>query len=82
MGKIRMPYLYWAHHLGETSEGRVDSLKRVYSFLFISLYCALGSGVHVQIIQDCCIDTYMAMWFAASIPLSPISGISPHVISP
>ena len=45
-------------------------------------YCSLGSGVHVQIMQDCCIGTYMAMWFAASIPPSPISGISPHVIPP
>ena len=33
------------------------------------------------IMQDCCIGTYMAMWFAA-IPPSPVSGISPHVIHP
>ncbi|XP_074235421.1 uncharacterized protein LOC141580079 isoform X2 [Saimiri boliviensis] len=26
------------------------------------------SGVHVQIMQDRCIGTHMAMWFAASIP--------------
>ena len=32
--------------------------------------------------RDCCIGTYMARWFATSIPLSPISGISPHIISP
>ena len=32
--------------------------------------------------QDGCIGTYMAMWFAASIPLSPTSDISPHVIPP
>ena len=30
--------------------------------------CTLGSGVHVQIMQDCYIGTYMAMWFAAFIP--------------
>ena len=30
----------------------------------------LGSGVHVQNMQDCCIGMYMAMWFAASIPPS------------
>ena len=49
-----------------------------YIYMF---YCTLASGVHVQSMQDCCIGTYMATWFAASIPLSPISGISPHVIS-
>ena len=42
----------------------------------------LGSGVHVQIMWDCCIGTHMAMWFAASIPQAPISGIYPHVIPP
>ena len=31
-------------------------------------YCTLGSGVHVQNMQNCCIGMYMAMWFAASIP--------------
>ena len=30
--------------------------------------------------QDYCIGTHMAMWFAASIPPSPTSGISPYVI--
>ena len=48
----------------------------------IYIYCTLGSGVHVQNMQDCCIGTYRAMWFAASIPPSPIYGIFPHVISP
>ena len=43
-------------------------------------YCTLGCGVHVQIMQDCCIDTHMAMWFADSILPSPTSGISHHVI--
>ena len=49
--------------------------------IFFLFYSTLCSGVHVQIIQDCCIGTYMAMWFAALLP-SPISGISPHVIPP
>ena len=31
-------------------------------------YCILGFGVHVKNMQGCCIGTYMAMWFAASIP--------------
>ena len=34
----------------------------------------------MQSMQDCCIGTYMAMWFAASIPLSSICDISPPVI--
>ncbi|KAL0611901.1 UPF0764 protein C16orf89, partial [Plecturocebus cupreus] len=41
-----------------------------------------SSGVHVQIMQDCCIGTYMARWFAAFILPSPISGISPLIIPP
>ena len=54
-------------------------------------YCTLGFGVHVQIMQDCCIGTYMAMWFAAfllityylaflpmlSLPNSPPPAVSP-----
>ena len=40
-------------------------------------YFTLGSGIHVQNMQDCCIGTYMAMWFAASNPPSPIPGLSP-----
>ena len=38
--------------------------------------------VHVQIVQDCCVGTQMALWFAASNTPSPTSGISPHVIPP
>ena len=51
-----------------------------FIYLFFLLY--LGSGVPVQIMQDFCIGTHMAMWFAASILLSPTSGISPHLILP
>ena len=32
--------------------------------------------------QDSCIGTHMAVCFAASVPLSPISGTSPHIIPP
>ena len=32
--------------------------------------------------QNCCIGTYMARWFAAFIPLSPIYGIYPHISLP
>ena len=50
-----------------------------YIYMF---YCTLASGVHVQSMQDCCIGTYMATWFAASIPLSSTLGISPNAIPP
>ena len=54
-----------------------------YGFIWtVFFYCTLGSGVHVQIVKGCCIGTYMAMWFAASIPPSSTSGISPHVLPP
>ena len=45
--------------------------------------CNLGSGIHVQIMQDCWLGTYMARWFAAFIP--PITYIwyfSLHYPSP
>ena len=42
-------------------------LPRVMLFF---LNCTLGSGVHVQIMQERCTGTYMARWFAASMPLS------------
>ena len=49
---------------------------------FLNFYCTLGSGVHVQIMQGCCIGAYITRWFAASISPLTISGISPHVIRP
>ena len=45
-------------------------------------YWTLGSGVHVQIMQGCCIGAYITRWFAASIPPSSISSISPQVVPP
>ena len=36
--------------------------------IYLFIYCTLDSGVHVQIMQDCCIGTYMKMWFAPSTP--------------
>ena len=70
---------------------QMKSLKHIFGkvlwlvfwvMLFFFYNCTLDSGVHVQIMQDCCIGTHMTLWFAASIPPSPISGISPHVIPP
>ena len=57
-------------------------LPPVPLFCSIGLYLCFGSGVHVQIIQDCYTGTHMAMWLATSIPLLPTSGISTHVIPP
>ena len=58
-------------------------LVHIFFFKNFYFYCTLGSRVHVQMMQDYCIGTYMAMWFAASTaPPSPIFGISPHVIPP
>ena len=53
-----------------------------YTFLLIYLFnCILGLGVHVKNMQDSCIGTHVAAWFAAFLP-SPTFGISPHAISP
>ena len=57
-------------------------IKVMLLFLKYIFYCILGIGIHVKNMQDCRIGTYMAMWFATSIPPSPISGISLHVIPP
>ena len=58
----------------------------IYSIVFCCccffLNFTLGSGVHTQVIQGCCIGAYITRLFAASIPPSSISGISPHVIPP
>ena len=42
-----------------------QNLECCVSFFFFN--CTLGSGVHVQIMQDCCVGTHMAMWVAVSI---------------
>ena len=55
--------------------------SEVYLFQFF-FNCTLGSRVHVQILQDCCIGTYMVRWFAAPINLSSTLGISPNAIYP
>ena len=51
------------------------------SDLLLFLYCILGFGVYVKNMQYCCIGTYMAMWFADSIPITYIWHFS-HVIPP
>ena len=53
-------------------------------FFFFSLffYCILGFGVHVQNMQDSCIGTHMAVWFAAFLPFTHILHFSPCYPSP
>ena len=41
----------------------------LYTYIF---YCVLGLGVYVKNMQDCCIGTYMAMLFAAFLPITYI----------
>ena len=43
--------------------------------------CILGIGVHVQNMQDSCIGTHVAVWFAAFLPFTHIWHFS-HAISP
>ena len=50
-----------------------------FSFLF---YCILGFGVHVKNMQDCCIGTHMAVWFAAFLPITYIWLFFPWYLSP
>ena len=45
-------------------------------------YCILGLGVHVKNMQDCCIGTHMAVWFAAFLPFTYIWHFSPCYLSP
>ena len=55
----------------ETLSQKIKINKKLFIYIYICIYffnCTLGSGVHVQIMQDCYIGIYMAMRFAASIP--------------
>ena len=47
----------------------------MYIYMFVCEYiytynCIFGFGVHVKNMQYCCIGTYMAMWFAAFLPIT------------
>ena len=48
----------------------------------IFFYCILGFGVHVKNMQDCCIGTHVAVWFAAFLPFTHIWHFSPCYLSP
>ena len=53
----------------------IFSFSKNVLIIFLKIYiyyCILGSGVHVKNMQVCCIGTYMAMWFAAFIPITYI----------
>ena len=41
-------------------------------YICIYFYCTLGFGIHVQNMQDSCIGTHMAVWFAAFLPFTHI----------
>ena len=72
------PFCWLLIHSSDCFFCRAEALEFDHISVF---YCILGFGVHVKNMQHCCIGTHMAVWFAA-FPPSPISGISPHAISP
>ena len=52
---------------------RVSNMTKLSSFF----YCTLGFEVHVKNMQDCCIGTHMAVWFAAFLSFTYIWHFSP-----
>ena len=73
MNVVNSSYLYWS-----LCRGLWSALLVTLSFF----YCILGFGVHVKNMQDCCIGTYMAVWFAAFLPITYIWHFSPCYLSP
>ena len=55
---------------------------KTHKIFFSFLNYTLSSGVHVQNVQVCYIGIHMPWWFAASVTLSYILGISPNAIPP
>ena len=51
-------------------------------FLFLNFLLHFGFGVHVKSMQDCCIGTHVAVWFAAFLPITYIWYFSPCCLSP
>ena len=49
---------------------------------FYFFYCILGFGVHVKNMQDSCIGTHMAVYFASFLPFTHIWHFSPGYPSP
>ena len=45
-------------------------------------YCILGLRVHVKNMQDCCIDTHMAVWFTVFLSITYIWHFSSGYLSP
>ena len=59
------------------------SLSLSLFFFFKKIfYYILGFGVHVKNMQDSCIGTHMAVWFAAFLPFTYIWHFSPCYLSP
>ena len=56
-----------------------------FSFVVVSRFffnCILGFGVHVKNMQDSCLGTHLAVWFAAFLPFTYIWHFSPCYPSP
>ena len=53
-----------------------------YTRFYFIFYCILGFGVHVQNMQDSCIGTHVAVWFAAFLLFTYIWHFSPCYLSP
>ena len=54
----------------------------VFFFIIIIFNCILGFGVHVQNMQDSCIGTHTAVYFASFLPFTHIWHFSPGYPSP
>ena len=53
-----------------------------YFLIFIIFYCILRFGVHVKNMQDSCIGTHVAVWFAVFLPFTYIWHFSPCYLCP
>ena len=76
---------YGSQSLNETKQSSHLSLLTVQLALKISIsffYCILGFGVPVKNMQDSCIGTHVAVWFAAFLPITYIWHFSPCYLSP
>ena len=80
------PGTWWqSKTLSQNKKQKTLEIKCSYFSLpsFLSFfYCILGFGVHVKNMQDCCVSTYMAVWFAAFLPITYIWHYSPWCLSP
>ena len=88
MKKIFLHYIlknqeirYWLTWLFSSSV-YILSLDYAILFYFCCCCCILSFGVHVQDMQDSCIGTHMAVWFAVFLPFTHIWHFSSCYPSP